>query len=79
VTSKVFEESTHRPWDDRLYPYRVRIKPLSENLKELSKPIPLEAFVGKVSKIVSTKSLMGKSMVPLTEEDYRFIKSLIEK
>jgi predicted RNA-binding protein len=79
VTSEVFEESTFRPWEDRLYPYRVRIEPLSADLKELSEPIPLEAFVGKVSKIMCSKSLMGKSMVPLTEEDYSFIKSLIEK
>jgi predicted RNA-binding protein len=79
VTSKVFEESTYRPWEDRFYPYRVRIKPLSTDLKELSEPIPLEASVGKVSKIKSSQPFMGKSMVPLTKEDYGFIKSLIEK
>jgi len=79
VASNVFEESEYFPWEDRLYPYRIRIKPVSDDLKELPKPIPLEAFVGKVSKIKSPKAFMGKSMVSFSEEDYEFIKSLIKK
>jgi len=77
VTSKVFEDRDPAPWEDRLYPYRIRIKPFSRELKELSKPIPLEAIAGKLSKVKHTRSMMGKSMIRLTTEDFNFIKSLI--
>jgi len=79
ASSEVFEERKLSPWKDRLYPYRIKIKPISEELKELSKPIPLKMIVGKVSAIRSSRSFMGRSIIPLTTEDFKFIKSLVEK
>lgn len=79
IVSEVFEDRRYFPWEDRLYPYRVRIRPLSEELKKLPTPIPLKVIKGKLSKIKSSRSFMGQSIVELTKEDFNLIKSLIKK
>jgi len=73
AVSDTFETQELSPWQDRLYPYRVVIKPLSNITSELREPIPFDKIVGKAEKIKSGYSLYGKSLIPLSQEEYREI------
>lgn len=73
AVSDTFETQELAPWSDRLYPYRVAIKPLSNITSELIEPIPFNKIIGKAEKIKSSYSLVGRSLIPLSQEEYREI------
>lgn len=66
VKSRMFEESRMTPWEDRLYPYRLRIS----HVKEAN--VPFKRFVGKIGGIKS-RIPMGVSLIPLCEGDLETI------
>lgn len=77
--SDPFETQELEPWPDRLYPYRVQIKPLTDMNLELRKPIPFDVIIGKAVKIKRSYSLFGKSLIPLSRKEYNRIVGAVLK
>jgi predicted RNA-binding protein len=76
ATSSIFTETTIEPWNDRHYPYRIMIEPLSKKAAELRQPIRFDEIVGKIGKIQNRWSLIGRSAVPLTDKEFFLLCSL---
>lgn len=71
VVSDIYEEEEKTPWNDRLYPFRVRtskIKPINIRSKD---------FLGKISSI-GNRIPMGSSVIPLSNSDYEILMSLAQ-
>jgi predicted RNA-binding protein len=76
VVSHVFKSNSLEPWNDRLYPFRVRIEPLNKKTVEFDKVIPFRDIVGKAEKIKTLHSLMGQSIIPISKSEFNEIKKL---
>jgi hypothetical protein len=72
AVSTYFESKELFPWNERLYPFRIRL----DKVFELN--IPLKAFKGRISGINSSSNPipMGVSIVPLSIDDAKLIISL---
>jgi predicted RNA-binding protein len=62
AASSMFEEKQMAPWNDRHYPFRVRISDVEETA------IPSKAFVGKIAGI-KKRIPMGQSLIAISQSD----------
>ena len=77
ATSNMFIQESKEPFNDwRTYMHRIRIEPLSKETRELERSIPLDTIMGRLSKLQNRYQLFGRSVIPLTEDDYWVICSL---
>jgi len=76
ATSEAYRDDKVRLWTNRLYPLRIRVEPISDVRSHLKEPIPLDRIVGKAEKIRTRFSLMGKSIIPISLNEYHEIMKL---
>jgi predicted RNA-binding protein len=74
--SAMFTDMNSEPWSGRIYPYRIKIRPLSKEAAELRQPIRFNEIVGKIGKVQNRWSLFGRAIVPLTDDEYSMLCSL---
>lgn len=70
ATSEAFEERKQRLWEDRIYPHRIEVSIMDNDIH-----IPFSKFKGKIGTI-KTRIPMGQSIIPLSKKDFETIEEL---
>jgi predicted RNA-binding protein len=68
ASSLMFKENKLSPWENRLYPYRIKISKIDQLY------VPLRMFINGISSIHG-RIQRGASIIPLKKEDFDFIVS----